>query len=348
MKNLLALRLHHLRISHRPPSPPAGIVSHLCAMQGQDYASVKWSIGLRAPGLTDDAVEAALADRSVVRISSLRGTLHCIAAEDVRWINALVQPRARAAWATFYKSIGMDEEQFAKAFDIIRKALKDGQRLSRDELKEILEKKKMDTSGHRMNHIISRAGIDLVICCAPRRGKEFTYTLAEEWLPPARKSPGGDLSELARRYLVGRGPATEQDFAAWSGFPVKEARAAFAALNGLDTSGDLRWFSTNEKIASVAGTYLLPGFDEYFMGYADRSMLADEDTLSRLKVPNGILQPIIVSGGRIAGTWKRTIQKKSVTLEAQPFKPLPDTAKRAMVKHSQTFGTFLGLPAEWI
>ena len=58
--------------------------------------------------------------------------------------------------------------------------------------------------------------------------------------------------------------------------------------------------------AEKEAVHLLPAFDEYLLGYQDRSPILDDEH-AELIVPggNGIFQPIIVAGGRIVGTWRR-------------------------------------------
>ncbi len=353
-KEILAFRLFNQFISQSPVKTAREAVSQLCAMQGQDYAGTKWSIGLRVPGLTDNAVEAALTAKELIRISSLRGTIHFIAPEDVRWINRLIQPRIATAFASVFKTYGLDETQIRKSHDIIRKTLEGGKQLSRDELKAALEKKRMDTSGHRMNSIISRAGTDLVICCAPRRGKEFTYTLLDEWLPVDKQTPtDAPLSTLALRYFVGHGPATVQDFAYWCGETLTAAKSAIQSLgNALEKTtagGKEYWMKPpHATLPPATGVLLLPGFDEYYTGYADRSLLASEAELKKLMPPNGILQPIVVSHGKITGNWKRTVKKNVIEMEAAPFTRFTDAQQKALIRRTKDFSRFMGLPAEWI
>ncbi|HTU58560.1 MAG TPA: crosslink repair DNA glycosylase YcaQ family protein, partial [Polyangiales bacterium] len=76
---------------------PAEVVSALCAMQAQDYAGGLWAIGLRLPGSSLADVQRAIAEHSVVRTWPLRGTLHFVAAEDVRWLMSLLAPRVISA-----------------------------------------------------------------------------------------------------------------------------------------------------------------------------------------------------------------------------------------------------------
>ena len=353
-KEIIAFRLFNQFINSSPAKTAREAVSQLCAMQGQDYAGTKWSIGLRVPGLTDAAVDDALAAKEIIRISSLRGTIHFIAPEDVRWIGRLIQPRIVSAFASVFKSYGLDETQIRKSHDVIRKTLEGGKQLSRDELKAALEKKKIDTSGHRMNSFISRAGTDLVICCAPRRGKEFTYALLDEWLPADKKAKEEEtLSTLALRYLTGHGPATVQDFSYWCGETLSAAKAAILALGKdvekITAGGREYWMKPATTTPPPAtGMLLLPGFDEYYTGYADRSLLASEDELKKLTPPNGILQPIVVNNGKITGNWKRTVKKHALELDASPFTTFSDAQKKALIKRSKDFSRFMGLPVEWI
>lgn len=352
-KEIIAHRLHQQYISSSAAKTAGETVSRLCAMQGQDYAGAKWSIGLRTPGMTDAAVETAIARKEIVRISSLRGTIHFIAAADVHWINDLIKPRLVTGSASFYKSIGLTETLIAKCHDVFTRTLEGGRQLSRDELKAALEKKKIDTSGHRMNHFISRAGTDGIICFAPRRGKEFTYTLLNEWLPARQFQQGAGLDTLALRYFAGRGPATAADFAYWSGFTLTAAKAAITSagsqLQRITTGNTDYWMHPPEStVAANSALYLLPGFDEYYTGYADRSLLGSEAVLKKLIPPNGILQPIIVASGKIEGCWKRTIKKDVLQLEATSFTPFTDAIKRAMVKRSKEFGAFMEMRVEWV
>lgn len=353
-REIIQHRLYNQYITQSPVKTAGQVVSQLCAMQAQDFAGAKWSIGLRAPGLTDAGVEEAIAGKSIIRISSLRGTIHFIAAEDVRWIADLLKPRMIAGYGSFYKGLGLSEALFSKSQDIFRKALEGGKQLSRDELKAALDKKKIDTSDQRMNHMISRAGVDQVICFAPRRGKEFTYTLLDEWLPPAEKKVGHEgLAALAQRYFTGHGPATAQDFAWWSGFTLTAVKTAIQSLGKklqqIVVNNQEYWMMpTKEKVPPATPLFLLPGFDEYYLGYSDRSLLADAVTLKKLIPPNGILQPMIVMNGRIEGTWKRMVKKNGLQLEASPFTPFSDTRKKAMVQRSKDFGAFMDMPVEWI
>ncbi|MCB0112305.1 MAG: winged helix DNA-binding domain-containing protein, partial [Caldilineaceae bacterium] len=87
-------RLANQRIIDRPFSEPAEVVAWLGALQAQDYLGALWSIGLRMADRpqppTEALIEQAIADRTIVRTWPMRGTLHLVAAADVRWLLALL------------------------------------------------------------------------------------------------------------------------------------------------------------------------------------------------------------------------------------------------------------------
>ena len=87
------LRVANHRLVGSTFKAPVDAVRFLLAIQGQDYASAKWSIGLRVPGATDADVEAAFASRAIVRSWPMRGTLHVTAAEDLPWMLSVMGPR---------------------------------------------------------------------------------------------------------------------------------------------------------------------------------------------------------------------------------------------------------------
>src|SRR5678815_2507932 len=107
-RDVSTLRLANQGISAPVANSPASVVSSLLAMQAQDYAGALWSIGLRTEDATRAHVEAEIAARRVVRTWPMRGTLHFLAAADVRWMLALLTPRVIAASATRQKRLGLD------------------------------------------------------------------------------------------------------------------------------------------------------------------------------------------------------------------------------------------------
>src|SRR4029453_9616924 len=131
------------------------------------------------------------------------------------------------------------------------------------------------------------------------------------WVPRPRRISGEEaLGELALRYFTGHGPATVRDLARWAGMPLRDARAGLAVARGrlgaVDGDGvePLMDPATPDRLAAcrreTEGLFLLPGFDEFVLGYGDRRAVLDPAFLDRV-VPggNGLFRPTVVHRGRI-------------------------------------------------
>lgn len=94
---------------------------------------------------------------------------------------------------------------------------------------------------------------------------------------------------------------------------------------------------------------LLPGFDEYILGYTERDPVLDPShacwVYSGL---NLLFNPTIVIDGRIQGTWKRVIRKESVDLRLHPFKRLNKAEAQALRRATHWYGEFRGARDELV
>ena len=82
------LRLISLLLAGHDFTTPEQVVEWFSAMQAQDLASVKWSLGVRLPGLTETDIDEAIERGSILRTWPMRGTIHLIPARDARWMLA--------------------------------------------------------------------------------------------------------------------------------------------------------------------------------------------------------------------------------------------------------------------
>lgn len=108
-------RLANQHITDPHLKEPDQVVARLGALQAQDYAGAKWSIGLRLPDATEADIEQAIAARTIVRTWPMRGTLHFVAAADARWLLKLLTPRVIAQTAGRYRQLELDEAIFARS-----------------------------------------------------------------------------------------------------------------------------------------------------------------------------------------------------------------------------------------
>ncbi len=347
--DIASQRLLNQHLAAAPFEKPGDVVSWLVAVQAQDYFGAKWALGLRLRDVHDADIDRAFNDGSILRTHMLRPTWHFVTPVDIRWLLALTAPRVHAANATMYRRLELDSATLKRGHKALIKALRDGHHLTRDELRSALLTAGIAAdNGQRLAYIVMSAELDALICSGPRRGKQFTYALLEERVPPvAPLTRDESLAELTRRFFTGHGPAAVQDFAKWSGLSSADAK------RGLEMVADqlLRetlndedyWFASSSAPAREpsAPAYLLSVFDEYLIGYHDRSPIAEPEALARLFTMGGALTAVVVIDGQIVGSWRRTLNKEAVTVEINPFRQLTKAEQRAVAWAAQRYGEFL-------
>jgi hypothetical protein len=337
------------RIASSRCENPADVVAHLGAMQAQDYSSGLWAIGLRsaAANLTD--VQQAVAARTIVRTWPMRGTLHFVAAADVVWMLDLLAPRVVAASARRHRELELDAATFRKVEKVFVRNLEGGRQLTRDGLREVLARAKITAEGPRLYHCIAQLAQQKVLCCGVPEGKQMTFTLLGEWAPEAKPlEREAALRTLALRYFSSHGPATTQDLMRWAGINTGEAKlgiaGAGAALSSEESDG-VRYYLGSERLqptAATRATFLLPGFDEYMLGYKDRSAFLPAAHAFKI-VPggNGVFRPTIVHDGQVIGTWKALTTKRELRIEVSAFERFQKRHRDSIARAAAHYGRFL-------
>jgi winged helix DNA-binding protein len=349
----LELRMRSLLLRGGGPSTVAGIVEWFGAMQAQEINSGLWSLGCRLPGATLDDVTAALERREAIRTWPMRGTVHWVPPADAHWMLDVMGSRTLAGAAKRRAFLGLEEKTADRAVEILGAALAGGGRMTRAECIVALNEGGVAVSGSLSYHLLWYAAQRGVTAIAPHIGKEQTFVLLDEWVPaPRRPSREEALGIIALRYFRSHGPTTRKDFAGWTGLTMSDCKAgiaaAGAALSAVDVDGT-EMFAAAEVLAAgpaPADEWLaLPGFDEYLLGYKDRSMMADPIQLAAV-IPggNGVFQSTLVRGGRVAATWKRTLGRKAVTVTVQPLIEFSAADHRRAAEALEPFAAYLGLP----
>lgn len=350
--NLIAnSRLYNQMIAGSLHHTPEQVVKKMGAMQAQDYMQAVWAIGLRSPATKLADIESAIADRKIILTWTLRGTLHFVPAEDVKWMLQLSAPRLASQTKRRMAELGLDDQTLERCREIIVDALKGGKQMDRSVLLQLIEEEGIHTGNQRGYHMLWNSAYQGLICFGPMNGKQQTIVLLEEWVPDCRElSYEQSLQELALRYFTARGWATVQDFAWWAGITLTDARRGLefvkSELLSEDIEGSKYWMSTHRLTPwdEDSGVYLLPGFDEYILGYKDRSAVLEPET-APLIVPgnNGVFLPMIVVSGQVIGTWKRSIKKKGIEIVIHPFRELGN-AEKAVFKAAERYAAFIDLP----
>jgi hypothetical protein len=346
LRDIARLRLVRQGIAGPGFASPVEAVKRLGAVQAQDYAGALWGIGLRTRDATEADVEDALAARRLVRTWPMRGTLHIVAAADVRWMLALLAPRVLAVAAGRWRQLGLDEAAFRRARALFTQALQGGRRLTRLAMYDLLEAGGVPAAGQRGIHVIARLAQEGLLCFAGREGRQHCFALLDEWVPPAPKLEREEaLAELALRYFTGHGPATVQDFGWWSGLRTADARAALEMsaprLARQVVDGEVYWSSRGAPPARERSrTVLLPPFDEYLVAYRDRSAALAPSDAPKVHF---LLSPTVLHGGRVVGTWTRALDREravsvAVRLFARSGRPKAGQLEAALKR----YGRFLG------
>lgn len=331
MGEIALLRLVAQRIAGPGLATATEAVRWLTAVQAQDLPGALTSVALRTTGRTRAGVEAALAAGEVVRSWPMRGTLHLVVAEDLPWLLELLAPRMQAGLQRRHRELGLDPATVDRARDLAVAALAGGGQLRREEVLAAWEAGGVATTGQRGYHLLVYLGISGTLCLGPMRGNEQLFVLREEWIPWPRKLPREEaLGELAVRYFRGHGPATVKDLARWANLTLTDVRAGLALarpqLSAMDVDGVeyLLDPQTPELLAAwrrqARGVFLLPGFDELVLGYADRTATVPAAHADRI-VPggNGVFRPTVISAGRAVGTWKHAGSGADRGVAATPF-----------------------------
>ncbi|MBT2514463.1 winged helix DNA-binding domain-containing protein [Arthrobacter sp. ISL-30] len=312
-------------------------VRWMTAMQAQDLQSALWAVGQRVPGIVASDVRSALDGGTIVRSWPMRGTLHLLAPEDLKWILGITTERMVKSAATRHRELGITAEDVEECRRIAEKLTADGQGATRDRLFEAFEAGGQVTKAQRGIHLLWVLCQHAWLVQGPMAGTsgklagQQLFMPFDAWIPESRAVGREEgIAELLLRYLRSHGPATERDFSWWSQMPITEVRAALESIRGqlahVEFDGVSYWLSP-ETAALLDGVLpgqrtllALPGFDEFLLGYTDRSLVLPPQHAQKV-VPggNGVFKRTIVSGGEVVGTWARSGTGKNGDVVPEPF-----------------------------
>jgi hypothetical protein len=285
----------------------------------------------------------------------MRGTIHFVPGADIRWMLPLVADRVRRILHTTakYNKTGLDETTFLKAQDVLAKAMQGQPPLIRDEVKQAMINGGIQASNNGYMFLLQRAQIDGLVCYGAHRGKQQTFTLLDEWMPPAPiLDREAGLAESARRYFVSHGPATLHDYANWAGLPMADARAGLDANRAAlreDVIDGVAYYSAPDAVdgplPEQPSAHLLQMYDEYFLGYKDRSASIPARYQERWSAQDPLFGAAIIIDGRMAGTWRRVLKAKSIRYTFDFFEPVTGARYDAVMNAARRYANFLGLEA---
>jgi len=350
-----ARRLRAQRLTGKPFASPVEAVRGLGAVQSQDYAGARWALALRSRSRGEAELDRVFDQGAILRTHVMRPTWHFVAPEDIRWLLDLTASRIRRGLASRYRELEIDDKVVADAAAALAAALAGGRHLTRPELGRILQAAGISPAGQRLPHLLLGAELDKLIVSGPLRGKEHTYALFEERVPKAPEMDRSEaLAELAGRYFNSHGPAQLADLTWWSGLTAAEVgkgiELAGAALEHATINGKDYWYGAAAGKGSSAGVvaHLLPNYDEYTVGYRDRSALVPTDGRFDLSLLTfgSILSNVVTIDGVVRGAWRRSSAPGGGLVELRLFGRLAAREAAAVAEAGRRLGRFLGRPVK--
>jgi uncharacterized protein YcaQ len=304
LAHLLRAQSLHERRPHRDLM---NVVRELVALQSQIWSTPYLSIAARVDGVTAAEVEDLIGRRrTLLRVWSVRGTLHVIRAADFALIHgAVMRDWERWVRRMIVRHDGISEREVIATERAILRELEKGPK-TRADLRPVMPRGAALYWGREIR----------ALCCsgrvvhAGRRGGEALFDLMERWAPKARPD-GRDAREARRdllvRYLEGYGPATARDYAHWLGTRVREAEQAFVDAGRRVRKTEAGYVAVRDdwppRPMRSAPQRLLPRFDVFLLGHRDKSRYLDPAHYKRVFLPSAVVAPVALVQGRVAGTW---------------------------------------------
>jgi hypothetical protein len=346
------------QLLHRPASmqDPVALARAIAGAQAQDQYAGPLTFRSRSRSLTAaDIDRARTEERSLLRTWLMRMTMHLVPSEDAGWLLPLFEPAIEKWSRRRLGQLGMPPSVQGKALQRIERALVAEGPLTRSEAAERVVGAGIELNTQTRLHITILAVTSGVACLGPDRGQRTCLVLRGDWLGKLpRFDRDAALGELARRYLRAFGPATDRDFAYWSGLGLREVRTG---LGMIETElAEARLGDEDEKLLTLkahkprlpaAGKIrLLGAFDTYMLGYRNRAFAVPPEGVAAVKEGGGgWIRPVIVEDGRVIGGWRLTRQAGGIEVSLNPLRQLSAAARETIEREVVDIGRFEGLPA---
>ncbi|MFJ2405552.1 winged helix DNA-binding domain-containing protein [Streptomyces xanthochromogenes] len=286
---------------------PVDAVGHLLGLQAQNVKPPYFALWSRLAGFRPEALSEPMEARDVVRIVTLRSTIHTHTADDALTLRPLVQAARDRELNTFRKGLaGVDTERLGA----IVRTLVEERPYTMKELRDVLLKEWPDADPFALS-VAARCVLPLVQV-TPRgmwgRSGQVALTTVEHWLGRAA-GPVPEPDETVLRYLGAFGPASVKDMQTWAGLTrlgavferLRPRLAVFRDENGVELF-DLP-DAARPAEDTPAPPRFLPEFDNLLLSHADRSRVVPAEHKGRSWTGNQAHRTLLVDGF-LAGIWQ--------------------------------------------
>lgn len=328
----------------REPLDVAAAVRRLAALQAQEAASPYVALWNRLAGFDPADLDAAYADRTVVRATLLRITSHAVHAEDYPAFHNAMVPSLRASRLhdRRFTSSGLT---IADADALLPHLLEFAARPRvKAEIEDLLEARLADRNPRAWWALRTFAPLWHAPTGGPWSfGPRSSFVAAPVQLPP--EDQDASIQWLLRRYLEAFGPATAADFAQFTLLTRAVARDALGALAGelerLEGPDGAELYDVPGGSLPAEDTpappRLLPMWDSILFAYFDRSRVIPPDYRRLVIRNNGDALPTLLVDGYVAGVWRPV----EGGIEATAFHRLPEDAWTGLAAEATALTAFL-------
>ena len=310
--NPVAIRLLNQQLVAPQFSDPAEMVSHMGAMQAQEYRMMRWAVAMRTKKPSEKAFKEAFDSGRILRLHLMRGTWQLIAAEDYWSVLELCAPKAISVtkgWMSSNK-ISIPDEELMRIREILAQTASDKRSVTKEDFVQVLVERDLTMDEHRLSYHIRMAEMSGLLCSGDLLPMKASYALTADKLKPKVKMDRDEaLMRFTRKYFQSRQPATLEDYVWWSGLNVSDCRKGITLLG--DTIHVEHWKGRNFYLTDDCRTrgfrkgqfLLISPYDEYLIGYKSRDIVLTPEHRHRAHNNSGIFQPIIAHDGIVCGNW---------------------------------------------
>ncbi|MGH9775585.1 MAG: winged helix DNA-binding domain-containing protein [Candidatus Acidiferrales bacterium] len=352
---ILAFRFARQHLSRAASGNLVEVCGNVCGIQAQLTSAAEIALWARVRGLRRIQIEAALwKDRSLVKSSFMRQTIHWIPASDFSLYTAALRTRNREAFFRIMSRFGLTARDYDSFNESVLNALRSGPLT-----KTVLTQRIYQQAGKRLQAWMKRiwnpfkpALAEGLICYSSERGNEVCFVRAGDWLPKQKKVAEIEARQiLLRRYLRSYGPATRHDFSKWSGLSMKEAQIVWDSLQDefqeISVAGEqaaiLRKDIAELRDARPATLTLrlLPSFDPYLLAHAEKIHLVDTRHYKRVYHPAAWISPVVLRDGRAIGVWSISRGASHACCAVEFFAKQPNTIRAEIAEEILSLERFL-------
>ncbi|MHC0430608.1 winged helix DNA-binding domain-containing protein [Streptomyces sp. O3] len=288
---------------------PTAATEHLLGLQAQNVKPPYYALAARLADFDPEALSGLVEARELVRIVTMRSTIHLHSAADALTLRPLTQAARNRELNGFRKGlVGVDLDRLAA---LARDAVEDEPRTMK-QLRDVLTPHWPEADPQALG-VAARCLLPLVQVTPRglwRRSGQVALTTLDHWLGRAGEVASAPvMDETVLRYLAAFGPASVKDMQTWAG--LTRLREVFERLRpGLRTFRDengVELFDLPDAPRpdpdTPAPPRFLPEYDNLLLSHADRSRVVPPEYKGRTWAGNTGYSVLMVDGF-VAGVWR--------------------------------------------